>query len=87
MASKLEHSKPVVFIGAADLICGKAIEFFAAASDAPITLADANEDAIRQNSGLPAGQATIRKVNIFDSAELSDVVTGAALVVLGLQHA
>lgn len=79
-------SKPVVFIGAADVICGKAVQFFAKASDAPIILADADEEAIeRATAELPVGRATTKRVNIFEPDELRKIVTGAELVVLGAQ--
>lgn len=78
--------KAVIFIGAADAICGKAIEFFAACSMAPIVLADADEDRVRQRTNsLPAGRATIRRVDIFSPSELRDLVNGAGMVVLGAQ--
>src|ERR1700742_3189567 len=79
-------SKAVVFMCAADAICGKVIEFFAAASTAPIVLADADDHAIRQRTcSLPAGRATIRPVDIFSPSELRDLIHGAAMVVLGAQ--
>lgn len=86
MAVIAPTSKPVVFIGAGDAICSKAIEFFAAASQAPIILADRDEDAIRQaTSSLAAGRATTHKVDIFAPSELRSLIQGAALVVLGAQ--
>ena len=87
MASKSMSGKPVVFIGAADVICAQAVQFFAAACEAPIVLADpAGEDAIRQATAkVAAGRATARKVDIFDPSALSQIITGASLVVNGLQ--
>ena len=40
MASKSTRRGPVVFIGAADVICAQAVQYFAAASEAPLVLAD-----------------------------------------------
>ncbi|OQV06638.1 hypothetical protein CLAIMM_11180 [Cladophialophora immunda] len=86
MAGGPKNSKPVVFIGAGDVICGKAIEYFAGASDLPIVLADGDEDTIRQSTAnLPPGRATIKKLNISEPAELHSAIAGAALVVLGAQ--
>jgi saccharopine dehydrogenase-like NADP-dependent oxidoreductase len=86
MANNSKEPKPVVFIGASDVICGKVIEYFAAASKARIVLADADEVAIRQATpNLPAERATFRKVKTFEPSELQKIVAGAGLVVLGAQ--
>lgn len=79
--------KPVVFIGAADVICAQAVQFFAAACEAPLVLADpAGEDAIRQATAkVAAGRATAKKVDVFDAPALSQIIAGAMLVVNGLQ--
>ena len=74
----------VVFIGAAGEMCRVAIERFAAVSDAKLVLADINTTALETLAAkLPAGRATIRKIDLFDRAVLASAVKGAALVVLG----
>lgn len=77
----------MVFIGEADVICAQAIQFFAAACEAPLVLVDpAGEDAIRQATAkVAAGRAIAKKVDVFDSPSLHQVITGAMLVVNGLQ--
>lgn len=76
--------KPVVFIGAAGEMCRVAVVRFAAASDAPLVLADINLSALESlATNLPAGRASTKKLDLFDHAALNDVVQGAALVVLG----
>ncbi|KAE8389486.1 Saccharopine dehydrogenase-domain-containing protein [Aspergillus alliaceus] len=79
-------SKPVVFIGAADAICGEAIRLFANASDIPIVLADSNEDALRDVAAKLSGrQVATRKVDLFSPDELRNAIADAALVVQGAQ--
>ncbi|KAE8423279.1 Saccharopine dehydrogenase-domain-containing protein [Aspergillus pseudocaelatus] len=79
-------SKPVIFIGAADAICGEAIRTFVQASDVPVILADSDEDALRGVvTKLPGKNITIRKVNLFDPDELRSTIAGAALVIEGAQ--
>ncbi|KAE8329916.1 Saccharopine dehydrogenase-domain-containing protein [Aspergillus sergii] len=79
-------SKPVIFIGAADAICGEAIRLFVQASDVPIILADSDEDALRAVvAKLPGKNITIRKVDIFHPDELRSAIAGAALVIQGAQ--
>lgn len=81
------NTKPVVFIGATDVICAQAIKFFTAACETPLILADtASEDVIRQATPQVAvGRATAKQINIFDSLGLRDLIEGAVLVVNGLQ--
>lgn len=77
-------SSPVVFIGAAGEMCRVAVERFATASTCPLVLADINVSVIESLAAqLPAGRATTKKLNLYDSAALDDTVRGAALVVLG----
>ena len=79
-------SKPVIFIGATDAICGEAIRTFVQASDVPVILADSDEDALRGVvTKLPGKNITIRKVNLFDPDELRSTIADAALVIQGAQ--
>ncbi|KAE8314696.1 Saccharopine dehydrogenase-domain-containing protein [Aspergillus transmontanensis] len=79
-------SKPVVFIGAADAICGEAIRLFVQASDVPVILADSDEDALRAVvAKLPGKNITIRKVDLFNPDELRSTIAGATLVIQGAQ--
>ncbi|KAF7596061.1 hypothetical protein BBP40_003323 [Aspergillus hancockii] len=76
--------KAVVFIGAAGEMCRVAVERFAAASDAPLVLADINLSVLESlAANFPAGRASTKKLDLFDRAALNEVVQGAALVVLG----
>lgn len=78
--------KPVIFVGAADAICGEAIAIFAKATDVPIVLADANEDALRRVACKLTGRdITIRTVDIFDPDQLRRSIADAALVIQGAQ--
>jgi saccharopine dehydrogenase-like NADP-dependent oxidoreductase len=86
MAYTSSTRKPVVFIGAADAICGEAIMNFAKATDVPIVLADANEDALRRvASKLPGRDLTIRPVDIFNPDQLRKSIADAALVIQSAQ--
>ncbi|KAJ5218107.1 Saccharopine dehydrogenase-domain-containing protein [Penicillium cinerascens] len=86
MSSTSSARKPIVFIGAADAICGEAITIFAKATDVPIVLADANEDALRRvASKLPGRNITIRTVDIFNPDQLRRSIVDAALVIQGAQ--
>ncbi|KAL5358534.1 Saccharopine dehydrogenase-domain-containing protein [Aspergillus floccosus] len=86
MADTPNTRKPVVFVGAADAICGEAIRLFANATDIPIVLAGANEPALRQvEAKLPNKEVTIRVLDLFNPRELHDAIAGAALVVQGAQ--
>jgi saccharopine dehydrogenase-like NADP-dependent oxidoreductase len=79
-------AKPVVFIGAADAICGEAVRLFANATDHPIVLVDKNEDALRQVlARLSLKHASMRKVDLFNPKELRDAIADAALVIQGAQ--
>jgi hypothetical protein len=76
----------VIFVGAADAICGEAIRLFANATDVPIILADANEEALRRvASKLPGREIAIRTVDIFDPNQLRSSIADAALVIQGAQ--
>lgn len=78
--------KPVVFVGAADAICGEAIRLFANTTEVPLVLADANEDALRRVAAkLPGRDVAIRKMNLFNPDELRSAISDAALVVQGAQ--
>ncbi|GFG16393.1 conserved hypothetical protein [Aspergillus udagawae] len=73
-----------VFIGAAGEMCRVAVERFATVSDAPIVLADINVTALESLAAkLPAGRASIKKLDLFDKSSLNETIRGAALVVLG----
>ncbi|KAL5358539.1 Saccharopine dehydrogenase-domain-containing protein [Aspergillus floccosus] len=74
----------LVVIGAAGEMCRVAVERFAAVSDAPIVLADLNVSILESLAAkLPAGRASIKKLDLFDKASLNETIQGAALVVLG----
>lgn len=83
----MQNSKPVIFIGAGDAICGEAIRIFAKASTIPIVLADTDEDALRRVAAslLPDRHVTTRKVDLFDPNALRSVIADAALVIQGAQ--
>jgi saccharopine dehydrogenase-like NADP-dependent oxidoreductase len=86
MANISNDRQPVVFIGAADAICGEAIRLFAKATSVPIVLTDSKEDILHQVAAkLPGRDVAIRTVNLFDPKELRSVISGAALVVQGAQ--
>lgn len=86
MINTSDSRKPVIFIGAADAICSETIRLFANATDAPIVLADANEEALRQAaSKLPGRDIAIRTVDIFNPDQLRTSVVDAALVIQGAQ--
>lgn len=76
-------AKPVVFIGAAGEMCRVAVERFAAASDAPLVLADINLSVLESLAASLPARALTKELDLFDRAALNDVVQGAALVVLG----
>ncbi|MET8545256.1 saccharopine dehydrogenase NADP-binding domain-containing protein [Kitasatospora sp. NPDC004799] len=75
----------VVFIGAAGEMCRVAIERFARADgDWRLTLCDIRPEILHPLvKRLPAGRATVRKLDLYDRTALLEVVTGASLVVLG----
>ncbi|KAH8696169.1 Saccharopine dehydrogenase-domain-containing protein [Talaromyces proteolyticus] len=86
MTNTSNTPKPVIFIGAADAICGEAIRFFVKATDVHVVLADADEDALRRVAAkLPGRNITTRKVDIFNPNELRSTIAGAALVIQGAQ--
>ncbi|MGW4391682.1 saccharopine dehydrogenase family protein [Streptomyces sp. NPDC004685] len=78
-------TRRVVFIGAAGEMCRIAIERFAKADgDWHLTLCDIRPEILEPLvKRLPTGRASVRRLDLFDRANLLDVVTGAALVVLG----
>lgn len=81
-----ENSKPVIFVGAADAICGEAIRIYANATSGQIVLADANEEALRSLAAkLPGKDVKIRTVDLSNSDELRNTISDAALVVQGAQ--
>ncbi|MEX3755826.1 saccharopine dehydrogenase NADP-binding domain-containing protein [Mycobacteroides abscessus] len=75
----------IVFIGAAGEMCRVAIERFArTAENWKLELYDIRPEALRALvAKLPAGSATIGTLDLFDVEALHEVITGAALVVLG----
>jgi hypothetical protein len=78
-------ARRVVFIGAAGEMCRVAIERFARADgDWALTLADIRPEILEPlTTRLPAGRATVRRLDLYDRADLLQVIDGAALVVLG----
>ncbi|WP_432178725.1 saccharopine dehydrogenase family protein [Streptomyces sp. NBC_00063] len=78
-------TRRVVFIGAAGEMCRIAIERFAKADgDWHLTLCDIRPEMLEPLvKRLPTGRVSVRRLDLFDRANLLDVVTGAALVVLG----
>lgn len=85
MTSTSETARRVVFIGAAGEMCRVAVERFATVDgDWELTLCDIRpeilESLVRR---LPAGRATVRRLDLYDRDDLLDVVRGAELVVLG----
>jgi saccharopine dehydrogenase-like NADP-dependent oxidoreductase len=78
--------KPVIFVGAADAICGEAIRIYANATDGHIVLADADEEALLSLAAkLPGKNVEIRTVNLSNPDELRSTISDAALVVQGAQ--
>ncbi|WP_431962396.1 saccharopine dehydrogenase family protein [Nocardia sp. bgisy134] len=75
----------VVFIGAAGEMCRVAIERFAKADgDGELVLTDIRPEILEPLAKrLPAGRATIRRLDLFDQKDLRAAIDGAALVVLG----
>ncbi|MEU8617566.1 saccharopine dehydrogenase NADP-binding domain-containing protein [Streptomyces sp. NPDC048623] len=75
----------VVFIGAAGEMCRLAIERFAKAEgDWNLTLCDIRPELLEPLAKrLPAGLATVRRLDLYNRENLLDVINGAALVVLG----
>ena len=75
----------IVFIGAAGEMCRLAIERFArAGGNWELVLCDIRPEILEPLvKRLPSGRATARRLDLFDSEDLMDVVQGAALVVLG----
>ncbi|MGW5303199.1 saccharopine dehydrogenase family protein [Streptomyces griseoluteus] len=78
-------ARKVVFIGAAGEMCRVAIERFARADgDWELVLCDIRPELLNPLlARLPRGRATARRLDLYDRADLLDVVDGAALVVLG----
>ncbi|MPY81117.1 MAG: saccharopine dehydrogenase [Actinophytocola sp.] len=78
-------ARRVVFIGAAGEMCRVAIERFAKADgEWDLVLCDIRSEILEPLvKRLPAGCATVRRLDLFDRRTLRDVVDGAALVVLG----
>ncbi|WOX20871.1 saccharopine dehydrogenase family protein [Streptomyces solicathayae] len=75
----------VVFIGAAGEMCRLAIERFAKAEgDWNLTLCDIRPELLEPlTTQLPAGLATVRRLDLYNRENLLEVISGAALVVLG----
>jgi saccharopine dehydrogenase-like NADP-dependent oxidoreductase len=78
-------SKKVVFIGAAGEMCKVAVRRFAKADpDAQLVLCDIRPELLSELvKQVPGGRATAQKLDLYDSADLNAVVSGADLVVLG----
>ncbi|MEU1199400.1 saccharopine dehydrogenase NADP-binding domain-containing protein [Streptomyces sp. NPDC005813] len=78
-------ARRVVFIGAAGEMGRIAIERFAKADgDWQLTLCDIRPEILAPLvERLPAGRATVRRLDLYDHADLLDAIRGAALVVLG----
>lgn len=65
-------------------MCRVAVARFAAATDAALVLTDINTAPLETIAAeLPAGRATISRLDLFDQQSLRDTIKGAALVVLG----
>ncbi|MCC6765436.1 MAG: saccharopine dehydrogenase NADP-binding domain-containing protein [Deltaproteobacteria bacterium] len=75
----------VIFIGAAGEMARVAVERFAAApGDRKLVLTDIRPELLAPLAAkLPPGRATVQRLDLFDQKNLREVVTGAALVVLG----
>jgi saccharopine dehydrogenase-like NADP-dependent oxidoreductase len=85
MTSTHGNARRVVFIGAAGEMCRAAVERFGnAEGDWELTLCDIRpeilESLVRR---LPAGRATVRRLDLYHREDVLDVVRGADLVVLG----
>lgn len=85
MTSTSETARRVVFIGAAGEMCRVAVERFATLDGGwELVLCDIRpeilESLVRR---LPVGRATVRRLDLYDRADLLDVVRDAELVVLG----
>ncbi|RKT87309.1 Saccharopine dehydrogenase, NADP-dependent [Saccharopolyspora antimicrobica] len=78
-------ARRVVFIGAAGEMCRVAIERFArAGGDWELVLCDIRPELLRELAGrIPGGRVEVRRLDLFDRADLRAAVDGAALVVLG----
>lgn len=78
-------ARRIVFIGAAGEMCRLAIERFARADgDWHLVLCDIRPEIVEPLAKrLPAGRASVRRLDLFDHADLLGVIDGAALVVLG----
>lgn len=75
----------IVFIGAAGEMCRVAIELFTkGGGDFELELCDIRPETLEPLvKSLPAGRATVRRLDLFDREDLRTTVDGAALVVLG----
>jgi saccharopine dehydrogenase-like NADP-dependent oxidoreductase len=78
-------ARRIVFIGAAGEMCRLAVERFAKADgDWHLVLCDIRPEIVEPLvKRLPAGRASVRRLDLFDHANLLEVIDGAALVVLG----
>ncbi|EFF88733.1 MULTISPECIES: saccharopine dehydrogenase family protein [unclassified Streptomyces] len=78
-------ARRIVFIGAAGEMCRLAIDRFAKADgDWHLVLCDLRPEIVEPLAKrLPAGRASVRRLDLFDHANLLEVIDGAALVVLG----
>ncbi|CAG8901754.1 unnamed protein product [Penicillium egyptiacum] len=86
MGGDPQVQKPVIFVGAADAICSEAIRIFAKATDRPIVLLDANQDALRDVAAkLPGKDVALRTVDIFKPEDLRATIADGALVIQGAQ--
>ncbi|KAJ5268733.1 hypothetical protein N7497_010539 [Penicillium chrysogenum] len=86
MGENSNVQKPVIFVGAADAICGEAIKIFAKATDRPIVLLDANQNSLRDVAAkLPGRDVTTGAVDIFNPEELRAAIADAGLVIQGAQ--
>lgn len=85
MTSNHENTRRVVFIGAAGEMCRVAVERFAEAEgDWELLLCDIRPEVLEPLAQrLPAGRATVRRLDLYDRDALLDAVRGAELVVLG----
>lgn len=79
------QTNKIVFIGAAGEMCRIAIDRFARASDDwDLVLCDIRPESLDSLvKELPAGRATVRRLDLFDREDLRATIEGAALVVLG----
>lgn len=86
MDSTSNARKPVIFVGAADAICGEAIRVFANAINVPITLIDTKDENLHRTAAkLPDRDIALRTVDILNPDALRPIIAGAALVVQGAQ--